>query len=59
MFNAYKFTSWLTKYTNKIHAHGDALHNMATLFNNHSYINSSKFSANRHATAAYVGTVVE
>ena len=30
---------------------------MATLFNNHPYISSSKFSANWRATAAYVGMV--
>ena len=32
---------------------------MATLFNNHPYISSSKFSANWHAIAIYVGMVVE
>ena len=32
---------------------------LATLFNNHPYISSSKFSANWHATATYVGMVVE
>ena len=36
-----------------------ALHNMTTLFNNHPYISSSKFSANWRATANYVGMVVE
>ena len=39
---------WLTKYTNK----------MTTLFNNHPYISSSKFSSNGHATTTYVGMVV-
>ena len=34
-----------------------ALHNMATLFKNHPYISSSKFSANWRATATYVGMV--
>ena len=36
-----------------------ALRNMATLFNNHPYTSSSKFSANWRATATYVGMVVE
>ena len=36
-----------------------AVHTMATLFNNHPYISSSKFSANWRATATYVGIVVE
>ena len=49
---------WLTKYTNKeCNTCSDmhALYNMTTLFNNHPYRSSSKFSANRHATATYVG----
>ena len=33
-------------------------HNMATLFNNHPYISSSKFSASWHATATYVGMLL-
>ena len=43
---------WLTKYKNKTcHAHSDyALHNTATLFNNHPYISSSKFEASFHWT---------
>ena len=32
---------------------------MATLFNNHPYISSNKFSANSCATATYVGMVDE
>ena len=36
-----------------------ALHTMATLFNNHPYISNSKFSANWHATATYVGMIEE
>ena len=32
---------------------------MDTLFNNHPYISSSKFSADWRATATYVGMVVE
>ena len=50
---------WLTKYTNmKCHAHCDmhALHTTAILFNSYPYISSSKFSANWHATATYIGT---
>ena len=56
-------TSWLTK--QEVHAHIAyyALHNMATLFNNHMrvhpYISNSKFSANWRATVTYVGMVVE
>ena len=44
----------LTKYTNKVCY---TLHNIATLFNNHLYISSSKFSADWRATATYVGYV--
>ena len=33
--------------------------NTATLFNNLPHISSSKFSADWHATATYVGMVVE
>ena len=38
-----------------------ALHNMATLFNNQPYtcVITGKFSADWHATATYVGMVVE
>ena len=35
-----------------------ALHNMATLFNNHSCISSSKFSANWHATATSANIIL-
>ena len=35
------------------------LHSTTTLFNNHPYISSCKFSANWHATTTYVGMVVE
>ena len=42
-----------------MHIQWYALHNMATLFNNHPYIGSSKFSANWRATATYVGMIVE
>ena len=35
------------------------LHNMATLFNNHHYISSSKLMPTWRATATYVGIVVE
>ena len=35
-----------------------ALHNMATLFNNHPYISTREF-ANWHATTTYVGMVVD
>ena len=44
---------WVTKYTNrKCHADSDMhfMDTMATLFNNHLYISSSKFSANWCAT---------
>ena len=54
---------WLTKYKNKTcHAHSDmhSITSVTTLFNNHPYISSSKFSAaNWRATATYVGMVVE
>ena len=39
------------------HCDMHALHNMATLFNNHPYLNSSKFSADMHVTANYLGMV--
>ena len=48
---------WLTKYTNKkCHACTQwyALHNMATLFNNYSYISSSGTSVGTKFTATYV-----
>ena len=41
------------------HSYMHSITNMATLFNNHPYISSSKFSANWHATATYVRTAVE
>ena len=44
-----------TNYTNK-KCH--ALHNMASLFNNHPNINSSKFSANWHSTHSYNYSVI-
>ena len=57
MVNAWM--QWLTKYKNKkCYAHSD-MHSMATLFNNHLYISSGKFSANWRATATYVGMVFE
>ena len=49
------FMHWLTKYINKTcHTHSDALYTMATLFNNHPYISSSKFSANWCATVLHL-----
>ena len=46
-------TGWQSTQRSAMHT----VHNMAVLFDNHPYINNSKFSANWHATATYVGMV--